>query len=139
MEHDPLAPYRRNGATAQVKPPQEATPEVYTPYRIAESAQPRLWLRGRGNDADHAPGYGAIYDIVTDGRTGITLALPHMVIDIDGRNLGALFYELVRQRVEWIRAFDLEKWPEPDAALPLVTRIAVRMTQAAPSPRPVLH
>jgi len=137
MTYDPLAAYRRNGATASAEAPQ-TTPEAYRPYSIAESAQPRLWLRGAG-EADHAPGYAAIYDIVTDGRTGITLALTGMVIDIDGRNLGTLFYELTRQRVEWIRVFDPAKWAEPDAALPLVTRIAVRMHRAALSPPPVLH
>ena len=141
--HDPLAAYRRNGETvsretASAQPP-EAAPEGYAPYRIADAAQARLWLRGVG-DADHAPSYAAVYDIVTDGRTGITLALAGMVIDIDGRNLGTLFHELVRQRVEWIRAFDPARWPEPDAALPLVTRIAVRMHRPAPSsPPPVLH
>lgn len=131
---DPLAAFRR-GPAPRLEPEVDATASEaeagdeargYVAFRRLEQRAARIWIRGM--KIDHVPSYRAIYDMVTDGRTGITLAMEGMTVDIDGRNLGELFYGLTQETIAEIRVYDAAKWPEPGEGEAVVERVAVHLT-----------
>ena len=131
MTNDPLAEFRKNGATPQPAAPIATLPDEREMYRALagkdNQRKARLDIRRKDGMA-HAVGYNFIVEICYDrkGYTGILLVLTTMLVKIKGRGLRPIVDALKLGTCEFIQEYDPGEFDPPDdAGAPLVESIEV--------------
>lgn len=130
MSDDPLAAFRRQGATPQAAAASSAARER-EPYRAfaGKDGQRKARLDIRCKDGmAHAVGYNFIIEICYDrrGYTGIVLVLSTMLVKVKGKGLRPIVDALKLGVCEFIQEFDTEEFGPPESeTAPFVEMIEV--------------
>jgi hypothetical protein len=131
MGDDPLAEFRKGGATPQATTPKPAEePQERETYRALagkdNQRKARLDIRRKDGMA-HAVGYNFIVEICYDrkGYTGILLVLTTMLVKIKGTGLRPMVDALKLGTCEFIQEFNPDEFDRPDDGGPFVESIEV--------------
>jgi len=130
MTDDPLAAYRKQGATPQIDTagPDTNERDAYRAFAGKDNQRrARLDIRCADGMA-HAIGYNFIVEIAYDrrGYTGILLVLTTMLVKIKGRDLRPIVDSLKLGVCEFIQEFAADQFgPPDDSNAPFVSSIEV--------------
>ena len=106
---------------------QKVDPRAYEAFHPLDRQQLRVRFCPRDQPWEWLP-YAGLQRIVTEADLGTRVALiwPFAVVIVYGRNLQALDYALANESLDFVRAFDPERYdPSTDPNAPFIEKIEI--------------